>query len=385
MSNNTVVYRDLEAEFRKSFAEKLKHKELINRTSSGQIIDFSWLDFILDTLPYMNKIFENPNKFLKNEEEVLNVEKVKKVTTETVKHLAKNSNLINEVENDRVKPSKLLNSFKEETYNTYENRFICTLTDLLESFLNNIENKIKGLSQTTEDKFDFNGDSTVNGEKITCAFALNSKKDTNYAEDQDFKYKVSVIRSDISSWKNSIVYKSLKKEKAQKVTQPLKRTNVILKNPNFQIAAKLWDFVHSFELEINNVDNEKKTVTSMSKSCEKNIVNSILIDYYVMKSINSSNDFQKKKYEQEIKKLNVDLLNDTIESILSSDDEVTKEQLISIVSEKVDSVRVEKKFDYNIISDKIKNSTKSYIDKINGSYFIVDEDLNGGIENEEII
>ena len=57
------------------------------------------------------------------EEIILDIEKTKKVTIESIKHLAKHTNFISEYkeEEDFIKPSKLLNVLKEETFNTYEN------------------------------------------------------------------------------------------------------------------------------------------------------------------------------------------------------------------------------------------------------------------------
>ena len=52
--------------------------------------------------------------------------------------------------------------------------------------------------------------------------------------------------------------KSLKKEGAAKVTHPIKRTNVILKNPNFQIAAKLWDYLYNYTENLNDQDKDEE-------------------------------------------------------------------------------------------------------------------------------
>ena len=45
--------------------------------------------------------------------------------------------------------------------------------------------------------------------------------------------------------RNSDVYKILKKLNVARVIPPIKKTNVILKNTNFQYAMKLWDYLQS--------------------------------------------------------------------------------------------------------------------------------------------
>ena len=85
-------------------------------------------DKVEKTIPYIENILAAPTRLIVNEEEVVKIEKIKKVTVESIKHLSKNAGFIEDVdENGDVKPGKLLNVFKEETLNTYENRFIYTL------------------------------------------------------------------------------------------------------------------------------------------------------------------------------------------------------------------------------------------------------------------
>ena len=93
------------------------------------IEDTEWIDLMETTIPYIDNIFRNPNRFIINEEEIVKIELARKVTVESIKHLAKHTNLIQDVDpkTGDVKPSKILNINKEESYDTYENRFIYTL------------------------------------------------------------------------------------------------------------------------------------------------------------------------------------------------------------------------------------------------------------------
>ena len=51
------------------------------------------------------------------------------------------------------------------------------------------------------------------------------------------------LQEDIRALQYSEVYKALEKEDVPLVQNPIKKTNVILKNVNFQYAMKLWDFI----------------------------------------------------------------------------------------------------------------------------------------------
>ena len=94
----------------------------INKTTKKSYVDFSWIPMIEQNLEYIDNIIRNPRRFIIPEEEILIVEKTKKVNQETVRHLASHTNYIQDIDEDgMVKPSKLLNVNKEETYDIYEN------------------------------------------------------------------------------------------------------------------------------------------------------------------------------------------------------------------------------------------------------------------------
>ena len=110
----------------------LKILDLYNSTSDNKIDDFTkksnsslsvkvdynktecnyeWLDIMEDTIKYIDNILRNPNRFIVNEEDVIKIELARRVTVESIKHLSKNTNLIQDIDKKTgdVKPSKILN------------------------------------------------------------------------------------------------------------------------------------------------------------------------------------------------------------------------------------------------------------------------------------
>ena len=86
-----------------------------------------WIEQILSAGPHILKALQSPTKQIITEEEVVKIELVKKVTVETIKHLAKNTNLITDIDEETgdVRPKKLLNTHKEEDYFTYNDTRLC--------------------------------------------------------------------------------------------------------------------------------------------------------------------------------------------------------------------------------------------------------------------
>ena len=91
--------------------------------------NYEWLEIMEDSIKYIDIMLRNPNRFIVNEEDIIKIELAKRIGVESTKHLSRNTNLIQDYNKKTgdVKPSKILNINKEESFDTYENRFIYSL------------------------------------------------------------------------------------------------------------------------------------------------------------------------------------------------------------------------------------------------------------------
>ena len=142
--------------------------------------DTSWIDIMEDTIRYIDNILRNPNRFIVNEEDIVKIELARRVTVESIKHLARNTNLIQDYDKETgdVKPSKILNINKDESYNTYENRFIYSLIQNMKSFI--ARKKSQGIvdsSVKSNKSFEYTGTAHVGSEEVNVSMNLNSKMD----------------------------------------------------------------------------------------------------------------------------------------------------------------------------------------------------------------
>ena len=99
-------------------------------------IDEAWVNIIEDTLPALDTIIRNPSKYIEEREELLPIELSRNISVNSIKHLSQHTNLISKIEGDKITPTKILNVFREETMQTYENKFINTLISRLFAFVN---------------------------------------------------------------------------------------------------------------------------------------------------------------------------------------------------------------------------------------------------------
>lgn len=239
-----------------NFINETSSEVLLHRDVKRVTSDTTWIDMVEESIPYLDNIIRNPRRFIVQEENIVPIEKAKVVTEESIKHLAQNTSLIQEVKEDgSIIPLKLLNVYREETFDLYENRFIKSLVDNLYTF---VENKLKESDQRSYAKV---------GNKVTYKATYKSKKevvnvnvnlDSVFEDEIDsskdglsLNQRIEHIRDVIGAFKNSNFIKSLKE--SSPVRSPIRKTNVILKEQNFIKALDLWEF-----LEKNNI----KPVTS---------------------------------------------------------------------------------------------------------------------------
>ena len=253
----------------------------IKKNIDAKVSDTSWIDMVEECIPYLDNIIRNPRRFIVQEENIVPIEKAKVVTEESIRHLAQHTSMIQEVQDDgTVIPLKLLNVYREETVDLYENRFIKSLVDNLYIF---VTNKLEESDQKSYAKVDsevtYRGIMKKNDEVVEINLQLSSKKETDVDASKDghsLDERIEHIKDIVSAFRSSTFIKSLKE--SSPVRSPIRKTNVILKEQNFIKALELWEY-----LEKNNI----KPVTSIERRNEVSKSNDVKTLYDLAFFINS--------------------------------------------------------------------------------------------------
>ena len=317
----TNLYDGIEEKQLEDFNNKLNSNMRVKTDYFKDANDFEWLDVFEKLLPYIEKILRNPKRFITTEEEIVKIESAKKVGVETVKHLAKHTNFIQDIDMDTgdVIPAKLLNVLKEETFNTYENRFIYTLIHHLGDFITKKKENIKKNPRLKDNKkIEYTSSTMVGNERINVNVNLNTELDTNLELDKKILERIKKIENNIKDMKFTEVFRALEKEGVSFVTPPIKKTNVILKNVNFQYAMNLWDYVHQ---NIGKKDNPiKKNQDYAEKGVIKGLIDeTFLLQYLTVNNINKEEDVIKDAKEKTLSRM--------LDRIIDLNPELTKKEL----------------------------------------------------------
>lgn len=218
-------------------------------------IDEAWVNIIEDTLPSLDMIIRNPSKFIEEREEVLPIELSRNISVNSIKHLSQHTNLISKIEGDKVIPSKILNVFREETMQTYENKFINTLINRLYAFVNRryeIAKKAGQDEKTTSIEFKdtFNHDDVRVSMNFRLEIAQESgtydddKAERNYSRTTDLWRRVEKLNGIVSAYADSDFVREMGQSY---IRPPVMRTNAILKNKDLRQCLALWQFIESYE------------------------------------------------------------------------------------------------------------------------------------------
>ena len=213
-------------------------------------IDLRWVDAIESCIIPLDNIIRNPRKFIVQEEEIVAIERARKITSESVRHLAQHTNLIARVEEDTVTPHHILNVFREESFEIYENRFIFTLIKQLEWFIQERYNVLFNLAED-ENMNSLKMESKVQkgNELLTFKMEIATQSAGDIASKNDGTHsvfdRIIRIKTVIDEFAHSKFMKEM--HNCTPVRPPIMRTNVILKNPDFRSCLALWQFIQSYD------------------------------------------------------------------------------------------------------------------------------------------
>lgn len=286
-------------------------------------IDETWVNAIEGALPSLHHVVMNPKKYIEEDREVVNIAMARNITAESVRHLLTHSNYIDEYREDgTVIPNKILNVYKEESLNTYENRFICTLIAELQFFINK---RFDAIFEASKDELgvDFEVNSSIDNYTEIVDYSLKIKirdKQTNTEnelENKDVFSRVIQLHRKINMLTGTEFVSIMRRFPS--VKHPIVKTNAIAKNQDYKKCYDLWNFIHSYN-QVGYKVNLVKQDPHISRSFEKDIYNSFIWNYAMLH--NYMEDVDALKINREARKKTMDLqgIRQLLEEIVSGTD-----------------------------------------------------------------
>lgn len=367
MDLNITKLANLEGNKANEFLNRVDSKLMMDVNKSQVVENSEWLDMVEFTIPYIEKALIKQIKQIVTEEEVIKIELIKKVTVESVKHLSKNVNYVDRIDqnNGEVIPKKILNAYKEETFITYENRFLFTLIKLIEDFIflreKDGENQFKGKNSQ---KATYQADVKIKQKKVKVNIDYFCESSTGAKKIDATSERVKAIKQSLKMLKATELYQILASKRIVPVKAPLKMTNVLLKNVNFQYAVKLWNYL-SDQMEMKN-----KSETLGKEYEEKGILKKLVDEnIFLMHMIFESNEIEEKVKAQkkntiEDKKRIKELTEAMIEKIIDLNPDLTDKELKQMIADKLVVMKTRKVISLKPVEDRFKDKINKYVERV---------------------
>jgi hypothetical protein len=247
-----------------------------------RIFDDSWLKNIEGIIPILDKLMRSPKETLKKVSEVVPVERAKKIDSNTIRHLAANTQLIKKTNRKgEIQPTKLLTTYSEQELGTYENRFLMTLVDKVYTFIE-IRFRLINHKMNTEYVNFLKVNSTVEYLGANIDFDITLKIKRNMVDDavckknQELFDRMKNLRDMMSNYKNSKFMRAM--ASFPPVRPPIMKTNIIMKNIEFSQCYDLWLFLDTVDRVGYEVDVLERNV-QFDEEYIRQIENTMMVLY----------------------------------------------------------------------------------------------------------
>ena len=288
----------------------------LNGNMSNRVIDMDWVLVFEDCIPYIEKAIDQQRKFIEEYNQVDRIDKIKMVRKDAITHLTQHTNLIQSIEDDgSVVPGQLLNTLREDSFATYENRFLYTLIFKAISF---IEARFRALQNAPNDsdaEVSIHRDLQLNKQKLSLNIAYNfesHERDKVNKEEAlesltDYE-RILRLRMKLDDFVNTELIQKL--NGCIKVKSPINKTNCIKQDPAFKKCYELWTFIEGylkpgFVLEVDTFDG------TMPEDMKQEMYDLMAYEHFVMllhtnpalkEKLNNEYLAEKKRREEEANK-----------------------------------------------------------------------------------
>ena len=263
--------------------------------------DEECLKMVEDGLVAIDIITRDPKQFLKTNYEIIPVELAKKTGTDSIKHLSSHSHLISRVDEDgMVVPTRILTGLADDNIALYENIFVKSLILNLATFFDRrFSEFLEDIDYSSLTKLENKSMFNVKNSKINFDMKLdiindNFNKDDLAKMDEVYR-RVAWIKKTLGKVYGSMFMKKL--ADARPIVGAIKRTNIITKQPNYNICYHLWNFISNYEGMVVDFRVEKIPIEYNDKY-KKKMNKALMYMYSAVDACQKDNE----KYVEALKK-----------------------------------------------------------------------------------
>ena len=250
-------------------------------------VDLAWVDAIEESLEGFQNIIALPRNVIKEEELIVNVANAKKAGADTVRHLAQHASMIEDfnAQTGDVRPSKLMQKYREDSVSLYENRLVYTAMESAYHFVKIRHDALFGaMSDEFGAKLKLRSDMDSATEHVHMDMYLHIKNiesalDTD-GKNADVFGRISRLYRVLGMFMGTQFAREL--SKSNRVKGAITKTNVLKRNPNYKKIVKLMEFLRQYD-EIGYSIKVVEQSPEINEVFQRDIYHNILFNYLVLK------------------------------------------------------------------------------------------------------
>ena len=250
-------------------------------------VDLNWVDMIEESLPAFQNIVSNPRNVIREDELIVNVANAKKAGADVVRHLAQHSALVEKFDERTgdVRPSKLMQKYREDSVGLYENRLVFTALENAYQFV-----KIRHDALFSAMSDEFGAKLKVDSSMETATELVHMDlflhiKETDSAIETDEKNGETFSRiSKMYRILGMLMHTQFAQQMARlpRTKGAITKTNVLKKNPNYHKIVALLEFLKEYD-DIGYTIKVVEQNPEINEIFQRDIYHNILFNYLILK------------------------------------------------------------------------------------------------------
>ena len=250
-------------------------------------VDLDWVDAIDNSLSAFQNIVSNPRNIIKEDELVVNVANAKKAGADVVRHLAQHAELVEKFDEQKgdVRPSRLMQKYREDTVGLYENRLVFTVLEMSYEF---VKIRHDALFNAMSDEFGakLKVDSTMETatELVHMDMFLHIKETDSSIETDEKNGETFGRISKLYRVLGMLMHTQFAQQMAKmpRVKGGITKTNVLKKNPDYRKIVALMEFLKGYD-DIGYTIRVVEQNPQINEILQRDIYHNILFNYLILK------------------------------------------------------------------------------------------------------
>ena len=278
--------------FKKAVITQRNKTDFIEVTRTKCHVLEDWIKEIEKGLVFIGKAISEDRQFIRNEGDVMPIEKIRRVSQDSITDLAKHSNYITrlpEEEDDLLVPDKLLMINRENDYHVYENRVIFATLSYLRDFVSIRLNAINDISNRYEGKLIIKREVNLGYRNVDFVLDLaETQKDDPLLLENNTNKKIIERLNEILNEIMLLLRTRLMQDvsKAPLVKRPITKTNVLRMNINFRESLALFDYISAYEGDGYTIETKTEKINPLEANHTEDYADIILLTSFLTYKFN---------------------------------------------------------------------------------------------------